>query len=113
MTALTLTKVNKSFGDRDGAVRRDDVLHEERRFRHHRPPARFVPPDRPVGEEHLKLAVVVHVLGNLVRQPQAHAMDPHRRGVGDLAHHVDVMDAAIDQRRCCLHQGLVRLPLGT
>ena len=61
--------------DRHRAVGGDDVLHEERRFGHHRAPTGLVPADRSVIEHHLELAVIVHVLGDLVGQPQAHAVN--------------------------------------
>ena len=47
---------------------------------------------------------------DLVGQPQPHAAHLDRLGVGDLAHHVDIVHAAIDDRRGRLHQLLVRLP---
>ena len=96
--------------DRDAAVRRNHVLHEEGGVGHHRPPAGLVPAERAVGEDHLEVPVIVHVLRDLVAQPQAHAADLHRHGVGDLAHHVDVVHAAVDNRRGSPHQRLVRLP---
>ena len=92
---------------------RDHVLNEEGGVGHHRAPAGLVPAERAVGEEHLEVAVVVHARRDLVREPQAHAADLGRGGVGDLAHHVDVVYAAIDDRRGGLHQRLVRFPRRT
>ena len=85
--------------DRDGAVGGDHVLHEEGRVRHHRPPTRLVPAKRAIGKDHLEMAVVVHVRRDVRRQAQAHAADLHRGGFGDLAHDVDVVHAAVDDRR--------------
>ena len=89
-----------AFGhdDRDAAVRRDDVLHEEGGLGHHRSPAGLVPADRAVVEEHLQMAVIVHVGRDLVGEAQAHAAHLDRLGVGDLAHHVD--DSGRRNRRC-------------
>ena len=56
--------------DRHAAVRRHHVLHEEGGLRHHRPPAGLVPADRAVVEQHLQVAVIVHVGRDLVGQPQ-------------------------------------------
>ena len=41
---------------------------------------------------------------------RADAVDAHRLGAGHLAHHVDIVDAAIDDRRQRLHQVLVPGP---
>ena len=57
-----------AFGDRDRASRADDIFHEKGRFRHHRAPAGLVPADRAVFEDHLKLAVIVHIRRNLVER---------------------------------------------
>ena len=90
---------------------RHDVFHEEGGLGHHRPPARLVPADRAVVEDHLEMAVIVHV----GRRSRRTAAGPCRApatgaGVGDLAHDVDIVHAAVDDRRGGLHQLLVGLP---
>ena len=94
------------------AVRAHHVLHEEGGLRDHRPPAGLVPADRAILEHHLQMAVIDLGLGDLVGQAHAHAAHLDRPRIGDLAHDVDIVDAAIDQRRGRLHQPLVDLPGG-
>ena len=109
MSSVSLSP-SLTAGDAHAAGRPDHVLHEVGRLAHHRPPARLVPADRPVGEADLQLAVVVHARHELVGEPGPDRRHPHRLGAGHLAHHVDVVHAAVDDRRHRVHQGLVGLP---
>jgi hypothetical protein len=75
---------------------------------HHRSPASFIPTDRSVVEYHLQHAVIVD--RDLVGQPRADGVNFNRFGRRHLAHHVDIMDPAIDERRKAGHQALVPFP---
>ena len=97
-------------GDADRALGTDHVLYEVGGLTHHRPPAGLVPADRPVGKGHLQVPVVVHARHQLVGQPGPDRRDPHRLGLGHLAHDVDVVHAAVDDRRHRRHQRLMGLP---
>ena len=60
----------------------------------------------------MQVAVVVHVLVNFVRQPRANRMDADWLGTRHLAHDIDIVHAAIDDRRDRIHQLLMNGPLG-
>ena len=94
--------------DRDGALGADHVLHEERDLAHHRAPAGLVPADRAVIEGDVEVAVVR--LGRIGPERGADAVHANRLGAGELAHHVDVVDAAIDDRDQRVDQVLVPHP---
>ena len=98
--------------DGDAALGADHILHEKSRLAHHRPPAGLVPADRAVLEEDLELAVVVHAGLHILGQPRPHAMDAQGPGPGDLAHDIDIVDAAIDEGREAGEQALMGLPFG-
>ncbi len=98
--------------DRDATLRPDNVFHEKRHLAHHRTPTGFVPPDRPVIERYLEMTVIDFPLGQLVGQPRAETGHADRPRPGHLAHHVDVMHPAIDDRRDGRHQVLVGDPFG-
>ena len=98
--------------DGHGAIGRDHILHEEGGLGHHRAPAGFVPADAAIIEQHLELAVIVHALRQALGQLQAHAAHLDRLGVGDLAHDIDIVHAAIDDGRGGLHDGAVNVPGG-
>ena len=94
--------------DRDRALGTDHVLHEEGVLAHHRPPAGLVPADRAVIEGHVQVAVILLV--GLRPQLGADAVHAHRLGAGQLAHHVDIVHAAIDDRDQAVDQVLVPAP---
>ena len=91
--------------DADAALGPDHVLHEEGGLAHHRAPAGLVPADRAVVEGDLQMAVVVHPRLDLVGEPGADAVHAHRLGAGHLAHDVDVVHAAIDDRASAISSG--------
>ena len=84
--------------DRDAALRPDDVLHEEGDLAHHRPPAGLVPADRAVVERRRADGRSSACRSRCRREPGADAVHAHRLGAGHLAHDVDVVHAAVDDR---------------
>ena len=85
--------------DVDATFRSEHVLDEECDFTDLRTPGGLVPADRTVIEHDLELTVIVHVGRNFVGQPGADRMHADRLRPGHVAHHVDIMHAAIDDRR--------------
>ena len=74
------------------------------------PQAELVPARGAIFEQHLELAVIVHVGRYLAGQTQSHAADLHRPRVSDLAHHIDIVHAAVDDGRGGLQQRFVAPP---
>ena len=66
-------------------------------------PASYQPTD-PSSKVTCSCAVVVHAGLELVGQPRADGRHPHGLRAGHLAHHVDVVDAAVDDRAHRVHQ---------
>jgi len=97
-------------GDADAAFRADDVFHEEGDLAHHRAPPRFIPADRTVFETDLELSVIVHPGDELFGKSSPDRADAERLGPRHLAHHVDVVDAAIDDGRHRVHEHAVGVP---
>ena len=96
--------------DRHRAVRPHHVFDEMRGLADHRPPRGLVPADRPVVERDVEVAVVVHRRRDLVGEPGADRVHGDGSRARHLAHDVDVVDAAIDDRRGRPHEILVHLP---
>ena len=96
--------------DGDAALRPDHVLHEEGFLGHHRTPAGLIPTDGAIGEGHLEMAVVDLAGGHLFGQTGADTGDAHGAATGHEAHHVDIMDAAVDDGTTGLEERLMRLP---
>ena len=85
-------------GNRHGTLGTYHVFHEKGRFTHHGAPACLVPPHGAIIEGHVKVAIVVHVLVNFIGQPRPYRMDVNGLGTRHLAHDIDIMHAAINDR---------------
>ena len=96
--------------DGDAALRSDHVLHEEGFLGHHRTPAGFIPAHGAVGEGHLEMAVVNLAHRHIFGEAGADTGDAHGATAGHEAHHIDIVDAAVDDRAAGLQERLVRLP---
>ena len=98
--------------DADAAARADDIFHEEGGLAHHRAPAGFIPADGAVGEGDLEVTVIDLARDDFLGEAGADAGDAHGAGTGHAAHHIDVMDAAVDDGRGGAEEIFMRLPIG-
>ena len=90
--------------DTHAPIRPNDVLYEVGHLAHHRPPTGLVPADRTVIKSHLQLTVIVHAWVEFAGEPRPDGADSHRFGPCHLAHHVNVVHAAINNRRHGVHE---------
>ena len=96
--------------DRNAAFGPDHVLHEERGFADHRAPAALVPADRAIIEGEVQVAVIHHRRRDFIGEPRADRVNGDRLRPRHLAHDVDIMHAAVHDRRSRAHEVLVHLP---
>ena len=88
------------FGnDADATFWAYDIFDEKSDLTHHRAPSCFIPTDRTIIEGDLEVAVVDFSFGEFISESCTEPRYADRLGFGHLAHHIDVVNAAIDDRR--------------
>ena len=85
--------------DADATFWSNDIFDEKSDLTHHRAPSCFIPTDRTIIEGDLEVAVVDFSFGEFISESCAEPRYADGLGFGHLAHHIDVVNAAIDDRR--------------
>ena len=98
--------------DAHAAFRTDDVFDEKGDLAHHRSPTRFIPADRAILKGDLQMPVVDFSGREYVGESCADARHANRLRARHLANDIDVVNAAINDRRNRRHQIFVRIPVG-
>src|SRR5690554_6418671 len=94
---IGFSRSSRFFGNnRYRSFRPEHILYKESSFPDHWPPSGCVPTYTTIFKSDLQLAVVIIVIRYFVSQPGSYGINLNRLRTRHLAHHIDVVYAAID-----------------